>query len=334
MTKKRFTMPTNLDKGFSQLGKIDDNHTMPFRETTISLSSIETDPSNPRKLLITQDELLSGNLDVGILSDNKKEEYLQLANLAESIKAQGLIHPIIAYKHGDKYRVVAGERRTLASLMAGLAKIEARVFKDKPTLIDLKLVQWAENMNREDLTLKDRLLNIQQIGDAINKTGEPKKITTTLLADLIKISKAQASAYLSVMNGYADVRELIDDGVITSLDKALALNKIQNGHERNDAIQACINGSTLSELKALAPKVNHDLKKHQKKLKTTKNDKINLGSTNQPAILELIVNAVLTIPKFTAFSGDFKNVDWSNTKVANRVFKQFVKILETNWGSE
>ena len=51
----------------------------------------------------------------------------KLAELANSIKEQGLLEPIVVVKRGDGYMIVAGERRFRASKMAGLEKVPVRV---------------------------------------------------------------------------------------------------------------------------------------------------------------------------------------------------------------
>ena len=58
-----------------------------------------------------------------------------LRELADSIRAHGVIQPIIVRKIGDKYEIIAGERRYKASAMAGLTKIPAiiRNLDDKET---------------------------------------------------------------------------------------------------------------------------------------------------------------------------------------------------------
>lgn len=69
--------------------------------------------------------------------------------LAESIKEQGILQPIIVKKAGDAYELVCGERRTKAAEKCGLEKIPA-IVKD---IAENKLLEWAlvENIQREDL---------------------------------------------------------------------------------------------------------------------------------------------------------------------------------------
>ena len=73
-----------------------------------------------------------------------------LRELSASIKEHGVIQPIIVRKIGDKYEIIAGERRYKASTMAGLTKIPAiiRNLDDK----EASKVALLENLQRKDLS--------------------------------------------------------------------------------------------------------------------------------------------------------------------------------------
>jgi len=93
----------------------------------IKVSDIEPDPNQPRREF--------------------KED--QLRALAESIKEHGVLQPIVVTKEGDKYRIVAGERRWRASKIAEIEKIPAIVRTlDAQNRLELSLI---ENVQREDL---------------------------------------------------------------------------------------------------------------------------------------------------------------------------------------
>lgn len=72
-----------------------------------------------------------------------------LQELAQSIRSNGILQPIVARKKGDQFEIIAGERRWRASQMAGLHEVPViiREFKDQEAL-ELALV---ENIQREDL---------------------------------------------------------------------------------------------------------------------------------------------------------------------------------------
>ena len=94
-------------------------------------------------------------LDIDLLVPNPKQPRLQmddakLEELAQSIRANGVIQPIVVRKAGDHFEIVAGERRWRASQRAGLLKVPVAV-KDVP---DDKLLEVAliENIQRENLS--------------------------------------------------------------------------------------------------------------------------------------------------------------------------------------
>lgn len=73
----------------------------------------------------------------------------ELLNLSESIKKHGVFQPILVVQNGDRYKVIAGERRLRASKLAGLERIPARIIStdDKST----HEVALRENLDRVDL---------------------------------------------------------------------------------------------------------------------------------------------------------------------------------------
>jgi len=76
-----------------------------------------------------------------------------LQELADSIAAQGVIQPIVVRPVGNRYQIIAGERRTRAARMAGLTDIPALV-RDV-TDPEAALLTALENLQREDLTIAD-----------------------------------------------------------------------------------------------------------------------------------------------------------------------------------
>ncbi len=93
-----------------------------------------------------------------------------LRELSDSIKSHGVIQPIIVRKIGDKYEIIAGERRYKASAMAGLTKIPAiiRNLDDKET----SKVALLENLQRKDLTPIEEARTYQKILELDSMTQE------------------------------------------------------------------------------------------------------------------------------------------------------------------
>jgi ParB family chromosome partitioning protein len=84
-----------------------------------------------------------------------------LNELASSIKEKGLIQPILVRKVGDKYIIIAGERRWRACKVAGLDKVKCiiREIKNKE---DIKEIQIIENLQREDISQIERSKALQE----------------------------------------------------------------------------------------------------------------------------------------------------------------------------
>ena len=93
-----------------------------------------------------------------------------LQDLANSIREHGIIQPIIVRKIGDKYEIIAGERRYKASTLAGLTKIPAiiRNLDDK----EASKVALLENLQRRDLSPIEEARTYQKILEIDNMTQE------------------------------------------------------------------------------------------------------------------------------------------------------------------
>lgn len=87
----------------------------------------------------------------------------EIINLSESIKEHGVIQPIVVRKLGDRYEIIAGERRTKASIMAGKTTIPAIVVD----LNDNESAEVAliENVQRQDLTSIEEAISYRKILD-------------------------------------------------------------------------------------------------------------------------------------------------------------------------
>ena len=93
-----------------------------------------------------------------------------LKELAASIKEHGIIQPIVVRKIGDKYEIIAGERRYKASTIAGMTKIPAiiRNLDDK----EASKVALLENLQRKDLTAIEEARTYQKILELDSMTQE------------------------------------------------------------------------------------------------------------------------------------------------------------------
>ncbi len=85
---------------------------------------------------------------------------LEIDELAESIVAHGLIQPIVVRKQGERYQLIAGERRLRASIKAGLSEIPAQVREaDDRQINEIAII---ENLLRKDLNALEKASSFHQ----------------------------------------------------------------------------------------------------------------------------------------------------------------------------
>jgi ParB family chromosome partitioning protein len=131
-----------------------------------------------------------------------------LSELADSIKAQGLVQPILVRPVGERvpgesqrYEIIAGERRWRAAQMAGLAEIPA-VIRDVPdeAAVSMALI---ENIQREDL-------NPLEEAGALKRLIEEFGLTHQAAAEAVGRSRAAVSNLLRLMELADEVKQLLE----------------------------------------------------------------------------------------------------------------------------
>lgn len=330
--KKRFGVSQALSRGLSETINVVENNAGIYRNVVLPLSRIELDPDNPRKLAITLTDVQQGLDKMDPLYSRKSEEHERLTELAMTIKGSGVINPIVVYKLGEVYRIVAGERRCLASIIAGKQEIEARVFNEKPQGFALKLIQWIENTAREDLTLDERINNIRDLLREYQHLHGDVAVTPTLLKNVTGLSLPQATYYGAVLNAPPDVRQMIESGKIRSLDKAAVITGIDSPELRYEALSACVNGCSLKELRKIVARGKQDIKKRVVAGGTAKRgravSRVNMGHTFHPGVIQVIVESVLSRAEYKKYADKFLQVDWTHIGQATQTFKKLIEILE------
>jgi len=176
----------------------------------------------------TDDSLMEvsvGLLKPGRFQPRTRMDPESIAELADSIKAQGLIQPILVRPvDNGKYEIIAGERRWRASQLAGLTQVPVviRVVPDKSALA----IALIENIQREDLNPLEEATGIQRLVDEFDMTHDAA-------AQAVGRSRSAVTNLLRLLNLSKAVQDL------------LMLGKIEMGHAR--ALLA-VSGSRQAEL--------------------------------------------------------------------------------------
>ncbi len=128
----------------------------------------------------------------------------KLAELADSIRAQGVIQPIVVRKIADgKYEIIAGERRWRAAQIAELRDVPVVVRDvDDRSVIAMALI---ENIQREDLNPLEEATSLQRLIDEFDLTHQQA-------ADAVGRSRAAVSNLLRLLELPEPIRKLLEAG--------------------------------------------------------------------------------------------------------------------------
>ncbi len=177
----------------------------------------------------------------------------KIAELSESIKSHGVLQPIIVSKQGNKYRIVAGERRYRASKLIGNETIPAIVRKyDESKTMQLALI---ENLQRVDLNPVEEA---KAYRDIIDYTG----ITQEQLATSVGKSRSYVTNMLGILNLPESIIEHVYNGELTA-GHAKVLSKLDD-FENIKKLAAKVISESLSVRKL------EELTKEEKKRKEIK----------------------------------------------------------------
>jgi ParB family chromosome partitioning protein len=165
-----------------------------------------------------------------------------LQELAESIKAQGVMQPIVIRPIGsNRYEIIAGERRWRACQLAGLEKIPA-IVRDVP---DEAAVAMAliENIQREDLNAVEEAVALKRLQDEFSLTHQE-------VADAVGKSRTAVSNILRLLNLCSDVRTMLERGDL-EMGHARCLLSMGEDQQRLLARQIVAKGLSVRQAEAL-----------------------------------------------------------------------------------
>jgi ParB family chromosome partitioning protein len=173
-------MSTGTDKTHRPLGKGLSALMAPRAATPLTPQAQPIAPENPSSLPIDSVNPNPVQPRSVFLSDRLEE-------LAASIRANGIIQPLIIRRHGEGYQIIAGERRWRAAKLAGLTEVPV-VVQDvaDPRMLELALI---ENIQREDLNPIELAHAYERLGTELGlsqeeigkRTGKDRTSITNIL---------------------------------------------------------------------------------------------------------------------------------------------------------
>ena len=199
---------------------------------------LATPPDSPE-----QSALPLTDIHAGRYQPRRSFDEASLAELAESIKTQGLMQPVLVRPRAQGgYELVAGERRWRAARLAGLTSVPAVV---KPvTDRQASVMALVENLQREDLNPLEEAGALQRLRDEFGLTQEE-------MAQSVGKSRSAVANALRLLGLEPAVREMLNQGAL-DMGHARALLPLPAGVQSDAARRILQQGMTVRQAEALA----------------------------------------------------------------------------------
>ena len=228
-------------------------------------------------------------IDIGLIDRNPEQprkifDDEALAELAESIKNYGVIQPIIVKQKGDRYEIIAGERRWRASRLAGLKTIPC-IIKDY-TEQEISEIAIIENLQREDL-------NPIESAKAIKSLINQYNLTQDEVADKIGKSRPAVANTLRLLSLPESIIALVESNKLTAgharallaiespaKQKEVALQIIQNGLTVRD-VENIIKHLNKPKIEIVKPEKSLELKDFEDKIKRVFSTKVQIKGNDK-----------------------------------------------------
>ena len=200
------------------------------------------------------DEKETKSVDISLIvpnPDQPRKEFDQdsLEELADSIKEKGIIQPILVEKTGDKYQIIAGERRFRAAKIAGLDKIPITIGRfSAQEKLEIALI---ENIQRKDLTPVEEALAYESLMQSGNLSQEE-------LAKIVGKKRSTVANSLRLLKLNDEMRTALSSGAI-SAGHARAILSVEGKENQQKLFKAIEKkGLSVREAEALAGKYNEE----------------------------------------------------------------------------
>ena len=171
-----------------------------------------------------------------------------LEELANSIRAQGVVQPIVvrSINSAGQYEIIAGERRWRAAQMAGLHEIPA-VVRNVPDEAAIAMA-LIENIQREDLNPIEKAVALQRLIDEFDMTHQEA-------AGAVGRSRAAVSNLLRLLTLNSDVRKMLEQGDL-EMGHARALLALNGEQQGQTAREVAAKGYSVRETEQLVRRLS------------------------------------------------------------------------------
>ena len=229
------TVKKGLNKGLDELG----------------LTELLTDINNPVPQNLQPQDQTYRQLPVNVLQPGRYQprkdmDFEALQELSNSIKAQGIIQPIVVRPiSSNRYEIIAGERRWRASQLAGLETVPviSRDLSDNAAIA----MSLIENIQREDLNVIEEAMALQRLGEEFDMTHEQ-------IAETVGRSRSSVSNMLRLLALNPEVRQMVERGAL-EMGHARALLSLEGIMQTQAAKQVDEKGLSVRDTERLVQKL-------------------------------------------------------------------------------
>lgn len=242
MTRKK----RGLGRGLDALLSASQTATPEVIEETVSTPEVTSTPSSEDGTLV---ELGLGQLQPGQYQPRRDIQESALEELAESIKQQGLMQPIVVRPVAgsqDHYEIIAGERRWRACELAGLERIPVLI-RD---VADEAAIAMAliENIQRENLNPMEEAI-------ALHRLQQEFGLTQQQVADAVGKNRTTVANLLRLMQLNTDVKRLLENGDL-EMGHARALLGLDGQAQSEAAAKVVADSLSVRETEKLIRQLN------------------------------------------------------------------------------
>jgi ParB family chromosome partitioning protein len=193
-------------------------------------------------------------VDIDLLTPNTFQprasiDDARLNDLAQSIRSNGVIQPIIVRRAGDRYHIIAGERRWRAAQKAGLRRVPV-VVRDVADGHERSLLEMAliENIQRENLNPIDEALAYRRLADEFH-------LTQDAIADAVGKDRATVANMLRLLRLPDEIRSQVAGGALTMGHARALLGVSGEAEQRRIARDVIARTLSVRETESLVKKL-------------------------------------------------------------------------------
>jgi ParB family chromosome partitioning protein len=173
----------------------------------------------------------------------------RLQELAQSIRANGIIQPIVVRSVGDRFQIIAGERRWRAAKVAGLLRVPVVVRDVAPgkeqSLLEMALI---ENIQREDLNPIEEALAYRRLADEFHLKQED-------IASAVGKDRASVANFLRLLRLPEEVRTEVASGRLSMGHARALLSLADEADQRRTARDVIARSLSVRETESLVKKI-------------------------------------------------------------------------------